>query len=125
MILICVVILLIYRRRIDREPNLLKRGFYLFRLNLILLGVFTGFIALLVFPLSPSLGSFGYPDTAEDVQSAEQILEYLQLYNQALVTSLNALTWFFYLFAIWFLTALYSFAVLIKDALLARPTRQP
>jgi len=123
-LLVFTVLLLIYRRRLDREPNLLKRGFRLFRLNLILLGLFTAIAGLFVFPLAPPLSTFGYPETVADIQDAEQLLRYLQQYNRALVTNLHAFSWFLYIFAFWFLSSIYGFAKVITDALLARSVEQ-
>ena len=123
-LLIGIALLLVHRRRINREPNLIKRGFLLFRLNLLSFGIYAVFLGLLLFPLSLLLSRSGYPDNVESIQSAEQLREYLHIYNQALVTALNVLTFFFYFFGIWLLSAIYAFARLVKDALLARPPQQ-
>jgi hypothetical protein len=121
---IFTVLLLIYRRRINRESNLIKRGFRLFKLNLILIGAFTGIAWLLSFGLTPSLSTFGYPETIEDIQNPEQILNYLQQYNRALVTNLLVFNWFIVTFSVWFLSSLYGFARTITNALLARPVER-
>lgn len=84
LLIVGIVGLLFYRRRVDREPNLVKRGFRLFRLNLLLFGIYAVFLGLLIFPLSPILSRVGYPDTVENIQSAEQLREYLHTYNQVL-----------------------------------------
>jgi hypothetical protein len=96
----------------------------LFKLNLILIGAFTGIAWLLSFGLTPSLSTFGYPETIEDIQNPEQILNYLQQYNRALVTNLLVFNWFIVTFSVWFLSSLYGFARTITNALLARPVER-
>lgn len=118
-LIIFVTVLLRLRRQIEREPNLVKRGLKLLKLNLTLLAIFTGIDCMAIFVLIGPLNSFYYPRALEDVQTTEQVLGYLQQYNRAIATTAYALFWFLCTFAIWFLTSLYAFAQVISDALLS------
>jgi len=72
----------------------------------------TGFlmiVLLFLLPSTPVLSTSGFPNTINDVQSSEQLLEYLQEYNQALVQTTKVLHWFIFIFVWFFLASLYSF----------------
>ncbi|MEM8543421.1 MAG: hypothetical protein AAGF66_05445 [Cyanobacteria bacterium P01_H01_bin.119] len=113
-------ILAVYRHR-NVQPNpSLRQSLRQFKVNLILLAVcMTISIAgLYILVAIPNDG--GYPNVPEDVQTAEQVLNYLQQYNRTIRTNTYLLLWCFYGFTVSFLTTLYAFAQAVVRALLAR-----
>ena len=76
--------------------------------------------AVITYALTVTLNNSGYPTAPEDVQTAEQILTYLQQYNRAIVTNTHVLLWLFCSLTVWFLTTLYTFAKAIVHALLVK-----
>lgn len=118
-----VVIMLFFRRQMNQEPNLIKRGLHWFKLNLILLSIFIVIAGTISFLLNRTLDSVGYPANVSDLQTTEQILAYLQRYNRAITTNTYALIWFLYAFVIWFLTSLYAFAQVFTETLLRQSSK--
>ena len=109
--------LIFHRRRNDYHGISLRRSLWRFKVNLILLAVCITIAAATLYILTAALNDYGYPNVPEDVQTAEQILNYLQQYNRAIMTNTYALLWFFYALTVWFLTTLYSFAKAMVQAL--------
>lgn len=68
-----------------------------------------------------NLSDLGYSDISEDMQTAEQIIDYLQQQKRAIAINIYALLWFFYVFVVWFLTTPYAFAQAVVKAMLAHP----
>ena len=114
-------ILVAQRRWQGRGSPSLKGSLQRFKVSLALLAICLGIAAVTVQTLTIGLNSFGYPDGPADVQTAEQILDYLQQYNRGIMANTYTLLWFFYAFAVWFLTTLYAFAQAVVKALLAQP----
>lgn len=114
-------ILVVQRRWQYQGSPSLKGSLQRFKVSLTLLAVCLGIAALTAQALTRGLSSFGYPDVPADVQTTEQILDYLQRYNRAIMTNTYALLWFFYAFVVWFLTTLYAFAQAVVKAMLAYP----
>ena len=114
-------ILVAQRRWQHRGSPSLKGSLRRFKVSLALLAIYLGIAAVTVQTLTTGLNSFGYPDVLADVQTTEQILDYLQRYNRAIMTNTYALLWFFYAFVVWFLTTLYAFAQAVVKAILAHP----
>lgn len=121
--LIITVILLINRRRINQDPHIVKRSFRLLKLYLISIGSFTAITWLVVSSFPAILTTFGYPDTVESIQTTEQILDYLQQYNRALTTTMNAFSLFLFAFTVWLLSSIYEFAKTITHALIEKQSR--
>ncbi|MEM0982198.1 MAG: hypothetical protein AAGH78_18265 [Cyanobacteria bacterium P01_H01_bin.58] len=120
--LVTLIGLLVAQRRWQsRGSPSLKGSLRRFKVSLALLAIYLGIAAVTVQTLTTGLNSFGYPDGPADVQTAEQILNYLQQYNRGIMANTYALLWFFYAFAVWFLTTLYAFAQAVVKALLAQP----
>jgi len=75
-------------------------------------------------PSTPSLSTFGCPDSVFDVDSPEKVLSYLQAYNRELVRTVNAVDWTFRSIAIivvgGLLAALHEYRT--RLAMLSRPT---
>ena len=70
-----------------------------------------GFLMLVLWfmlPATPSLSTFGFPETVSEMQSNEQLLEYLQGQNLAIVRTVQVVHWFIFLFVWGLLSALYS-----------------
>ncbi|MGD1906583.1 MAG: hypothetical protein ACFB0C_11390 [Leptolyngbyaceae cyanobacterium] len=80
-----------------------------------------GIAAFTAYQFTADLNRFSYPDGPTDVQTAEQILDYLQQYHRVTMTNTYALLWFVYAFVVWFLTTLYAFARSVVKATLAHP----
>ncbi len=116
---VATLLVLVYRFRSNRGYPSLKHSLQHLKISLTLLGIGIGIAAVIARMLTADLNSFGYPDVPADVQTAEQILDYLQRYNRSIVTNTYALLWFFYAFAVWFLTTLYAFARAVVKAILA------
>ena len=114
-----VGILVVQQRWHDSGSPSLKRSLQHFKVSLILLAICIGIAAVTTQALTSDLNSFGYLDGPADVQTAEQILDYLQQYNRGILTNTYALLWFLYAFAVWFLTTLYAFARAVVKAVLA------
>ena len=47
----------------------------------------------LFLPSTPSLGTFGYPNSVTDISSQDQLLRYLQEYNRAIIRLSKSLHW--------------------------------
>lgn len=67
------------------------------KMNLIALGLLS-LVLWLMLPSTPSLSTFGYPETIDQIQSNEQILDYLQRYNKAIVRTTEVVYWFIFIF---------------------------
>lgn len=117
---IIVTVLLFLRARINKDPNPLNKAFRLLKLNIIALVAFLAVLWLFVLPQTSILSTFGYPKSVEDIQSPKLLLEYLQAYNRALVRTTSVLYWFIFTFAAWFLSAVYTFAKAITEAMSER-----
>lgn len=99
---------LILRARIDRNADEAKKAIESLKLMTCATGAVL-VVLLFLLPMTPSLSTFGYPDTVEEIQPAERLLEHLQSYNRALVRTIQVLHWFMFVFVGWFLTAIYAF----------------
>ena len=78
-------------------------------LEIMLIGFgITIFIALLALPSTPSLSTFGYPETLEDIASQKKMLRLFQEYNKAIVRTTEVVHWLLFLSAIWLTGTLYK-----------------
>ncbi|MEM9005632.1 MAG: hypothetical protein AAGE59_19175, partial [Cyanobacteria bacterium P01_F01_bin.86] len=120
LLMILLMILVIYQQRNNQQAPSLRRSLGNFKINLILLAVCVVIAAAATYGFTAVLNDAAYPNVPEDVQTAEQVLNYLQEYNRAIRTNTYALLWFFYGLTAWFLTTLYAFAQAVVKAILAR-----
>ena len=90
-----------------KKEDELEKAISLLKINIFL----TGFLLVVLWfmlPSTPSLGTFGFPETVNEIQSNEQLLNYLQTYNEAIVRTTQVVRWFIFIFVWAFLTTLYS-----------------
>src|SRR5690606_32072058 len=78
------------------------------KLSLILFGIYSVVLWLCV-PLTPTLETFGYPETVNDIKTDAQILNLLQEYNKAIVRTTDILKWFLFGFIWFFMTNIYLY----------------
>lgn len=119
-IAIIVPLVHFYRRRINKDSNPLSKAFRLLRLNMIAATAFLAVMLLFALPQTPTLSTFGYPKSIEDIQTPKQMLYYLQWYNHALVRTTYVLYWFIFTFVVWFLSAIYTFSKAVTEAIAER-----
>lgn len=119
-VFILVIVALLLRSRINKDKNPLNRALRLLKLNTIILASFLLCLWIFALPRIPTLSSEGYPQTVESLQSPQQLLEYLQMYNRALVRTTIVLFWFIFVFVAWFLSSLYNFSKTVTAAILEK-----
>ncbi|MBA5791860.1 hypothetical protein H1R17_11595 [Flavobacterium sp. xlx-214] len=79
------------------------------KLSLILFGIYSIVLWLCV-PSTPTLATFGYPETVNDIKADEQVLKLLQDYNKTIVRTTEVLKWFLFGFIWFFMTNIYLYA---------------
>ena len=125
MLLIVLIILIgtfsAYRFSSERQTISIEQSLKRFRISLIRLAICLGITAIAIQILMSNLSDLGYSDISEDMQTAEQIIDYLQQQKRAIAINIYALLWFFYVFVVWFLTTPYAFAQAVVKAMLAHP----
>ena len=94
--------------------NELDKAISNLRINIFMVG-FLSIVLWFLLPSTPSLQSFGFPQTVSDVQTSEQVLNYLQEYNQAIVRTTDVVYWFIFIFVWGFLSSLYSVIKAFKN----------
>ncbi|MEI6946449.1 hypothetical protein V9K67_04545 [Paraflavisolibacter sp. H34] len=85
-----------------------------FKMTSIVFGALVVVLWLLL-PSTPSLSTFGYPDSIADIDTSEKTLHLLQSYNRAIVRTTESFHWFLFLFVWWFLTSLFGAADAVKE----------
>lgn len=90
-----------------KKQDELEKAISLLKINIFATG-FLLIVLWLLLPSTASLSSFGFPETIKEIQSNEQLLNYLQKYNEALVRTTRVVHWFIFIFIWGFLTSLYS-----------------
>ena len=115
-----MAILIAYQQRNPQQAPSITGSLRSFKINLILLAVCVVIAVAITYAFTATLNDAVYPNVPEDVQTAEQVLNYLQQYNRAIRTNTYVLLWFFYGLTAWFLTTLYAFAKAVVKAILAR-----
>jgi len=107
-VLIVVVVFVVgYSLWQRKRKNDLEKAVSLLKVNTIAVG-FLSILLWFLLPSTPSLSTFGFPETVKEIQSNEQLLNYLQEYNQAIVRTTQVVHWFLFIFVWWFLAAVYS-----------------
>ena len=96
------------------EVDPMKRASAMLKTNLMLVGAFCLLLWFLL-PTTPVLSTFDYPKTERDIQSASQLLTYLQDYNKAIVRTTQVVHWFIFVFVWWFLTSYFEFSKAINQ----------
>ena len=109
-LIILIATLLAYRFSNKPEVISIRRSLQRFKISLICLAICLGIAAVAIQILMRNLNSLGYSGISEDMQTAEQIIDYLQQQQRAIAINTYALLWFFYVFVVWFLTTLYAFS---------------
>lgn len=64
-------------------------------------------IMFILLPSAPSLSTFGYPETVEDINSQEKILKLLQGQNKAIVRTTETVQWTLFILTFWIIAAVY------------------
>lgn len=72
------------------------------------------FIAVLALPSTPSLSTFGYPETVEDINSQKKMLRLFQEYNKAIVRTIDVMHWMLFIAAIWLTGTLYKLIKIMR-----------
>ncbi|MHA3788765.1 hypothetical protein ACX0HA_11180 [Flavobacterium hauense] len=63
-------------------------------------------VMYILLPSTPSLSTFGYPETVEDINSQEKILKILQGQNKAIVRTTETVQWMLFILTFWIIAAL-------------------
>ena len=99
-----VVMLLFHKNNDDPLQDKLNK----FKTSLLLGGIFLG-LMYLIMPMTPGLSTFGYPEDAASVDTPEEVLKYLQRYNEAMVKTIDIIRWTFFIMAFWVVGSGYRF----------------
>ncbi|MFD2533337.1 hypothetical protein [Gracilimonas halophila] len=90
-----------------KKDDQLEKAVSGLKINIFMVG-FLSVVLWFMLPSTPSLQSFGFPETVNDVQTSEQVLSYLQEYNRAIVRTTDVVYWFIFIFVWGFLSSLYT-----------------
>lgn len=104
--LVVAIMIVLAKRKIDREVDTVKRALETVRLYVAV----TLLLSMLLWCLLPNvavLGSFGYPTEVNNIQDPALLLTYLQNYNKAIVRTTQVVQMFLLFFAALFLATLY------------------
>lgn len=69
----------------------------------------------LLLPSSSSFSTFGYPETADEVNTPEKVLKLMQKYNHAISRITEVLYWTLFLLAFWFMGTVMGVANVAKQ----------
>ncbi|TYP95343.1 hypothetical protein LX73_0643 [Fodinibius salinus] len=97
-----------------QRKNELEQAISLLKVNTFAVGLLAILLWFLL-PSTPSLSSFGFPETVKEIESKEQLLNYLQEYNQAIVRITQVVYWFIFIIVWWFLAAVYSVTKVLNN----------
>lgn len=103
-VVICMVGYYFWQKK---QNNELEQAILLLQISTIAVGLLS-ILLWFMLPSTPSLSTFGFPDTVKEIQSNDQLLNYLQEYNHAIVRTTRVVHWFIFIFVWWFLAAVYS-----------------
>ncbi len=92
-----------------KQKNELEKVISLLKVSTIAVGLLS-ILLWFMLPSTSILSSFGFPETVKEIQSNEQLLNYLQEYNQAIVRTTRVAYWFMFIFVWWFLASVYAVA---------------
>lgn len=103
-----IVIAGIYKQFIKRDTgDALRDKLKDLEITLIAFGVMI-FIAVLALPVTPSLSTFGYPETLEDINSQKKMLRLFQEYNIAIVRTTEVVHWMLFTSGILIISTVYK-----------------
>ena len=88
--------------------------------NLQIMITMTGVIMVVLWlslPSTPSLSTFGYPDSIENINSQEKLLNLLQDYNRALVRTTEVVHWLIFIGMFWILMSVWQLLKVYRDKL--------
>lgn len=106
--LIIVVIFTIgYKLWVGKQDDELEKAITLLKIS-IFSTAFLSMVLWLMLPLTPSLSTFGFPETVEEISKSDRLLTYIQDHNKAIVRTTEVVNWFIFIFVWGFLTAFYS-----------------
>lgn len=105
-LILAVIFIIGYKFWEGKKQDELGRVISWLKINVIAVG-FLSIVLWLMLPSAPSLMTFGYPDSINEIQSQEQLLHLLQEYNKAIVRTAEVVHWFIFIFIWFFLTSLY------------------
>ena len=66
------------------------------------------FVLWFSLPSAPSLSTFGYPETVEEIGTPEKMLKLLQTYNRAIVRTTEVVHWVLFILMFWMLGSVYQ-----------------
>lgn len=72
-------------------------------------------VMYILLPSTPSLSTFGYPETIEDINSQEKILRILQGQNKAIVRTTETIQWTLFILTFWIIAAVAPVLKALKD----------
>ena len=99
-----------------KTGNALRDSVKTLQTMLIMIGVVLG-VLLFTLPITPTLSTFGYPDSVADIDSQEKVLKLLQKYNHAIVRTTDALRWMIFIFIFWGIMTVYQLLKVYKGVL--------
>lgn len=79
--------------------------------------LFAFVVMWILLPHTATLSTFGYPETAEDVNTPEKVLKLMQKYNQVITRTTEVVHWTLFLLAFWFMATLIGVANVAKQRL--------
>jgi len=97
-----------------KTGNAMRDSLHRLKSVTIVLGVLFVVLVFLL-PATPSLGTFGYPETTADINSQEKVLKLLQRYNTSLTRTIDVVFLMLSTLAFWFMAAIYTFVNIFKD----------
>ena len=106
-LLVAILFIIGYSLWTGAKESAFEKALSQLKVNIVSIG-FLMLILLFMLPSWPSLSTFGFPETVNEIQSNEQLLEYLQGQNLAIVRTVQVVHWFIFLFVWGLLSALYS-----------------
>ncbi|KGO81995.1 MULTISPECIES: hypothetical protein [Flavobacterium] len=99
-----------------KTGNALRDSVKTLQTMLVMIGVVLA-VLLFTLPSTPSLSTFGYPDTVADIDSQEKVLKLLQEYNHAIVRTTDALRWMVFIFIFWGIMTVYQLLKVYRGVL--------
>lgn len=109
-----IVLLIVSICRSRQNISELRKAVDNFKLTSIVFGVLV-IVLWLSLPSTPSLKSFGYPESVSEIKADTKILYLFQEYNKAIVRTTEVVQWFLFLFVWWFLLSLFLVGRAFKE----------
>ncbi|PWN06970.1 hypothetical protein [Rhodohalobacter mucosus] len=106
-LLVAIILAMGFRFWEGRKESELEKAISELKINIVLIG-FLSIVLWFMLPSTPSLHTFGFPETIHEIQSNEQLLDYPQGQSSAIIRTTQVVQWFIFLFVWGLLTTLYS-----------------